>query len=260
MRSRKYGQAPEKGLIWRPCAAVIRPGAGGAFRPIDRFGGLAVTGFISAGNVAAEWLMSGVRLVEPLTGDDPREVAGYQLRARLGAGGMGRVYLASTPGGRRVALKVVRAEFGDDEQFRARFRQEVAAAQRSCRAGLPGAGTPAVTVPPPPMGRRHRPRAPVRGQRMAPGGRRLPRSRGSPRPRRQAGRRAGGRGRPVVGDGRSRTYRLDRQRRRPADPHAARRGTGSAQDGPPAAPGAAKKLSARVDSPYPAFQDGRSSR
>jgi hypothetical protein len=42
---------------------------------------------------------------------------------------MGQVYLALTPGGRQVALKVVRAEFGDDEQFRARFRQEVSAAQ-----------------------------------------------------------------------------------------------------------------------------------
>jgi serine/threonine protein kinase len=43
---------------------------------------------------------------------------------------MGRVYLAFTPGGRPVALKMIRTEFGDDEEFRARFRQEVAAAQR----------------------------------------------------------------------------------------------------------------------------------
>jgi hypothetical protein len=69
-------------------------------------------------------------LVEPLTGDDPREAGGYRLRARLGSGAMGQVYLALTPGGRQVAIKMVRAEFGDDERFRARFRQEVAAAQR----------------------------------------------------------------------------------------------------------------------------------
>ena len=69
-------------------------------------------------------------MAEPLTGDDPQVVAGYQLRARLGAGGMGRVYLAFTPGGRPVALKMIRPEFGDDEEFRARFRHEVAAAQR----------------------------------------------------------------------------------------------------------------------------------
>ncbi len=68
--------------------------------------------------------------MEPLTRDDPAEIGGYRLRARLGAGGMGRVYLASTPGGRRVALKVVRPELGDDADFRARFRQEIEAAQR----------------------------------------------------------------------------------------------------------------------------------
>jgi hypothetical protein len=72
----------------------------------------------------------GFGLVEPLTSEDPREVAGYQLRGRLGAGGMGRVYLAFTRGGRAVAIKVVRAEYGDEEEFRDRFRREVVAAQR----------------------------------------------------------------------------------------------------------------------------------
>jgi serine/threonine protein kinase len=67
---------------------------------------------------------------EPLADDDPVEVAGYRLRARLGAGGMGRVYLSCTPGGRPVAIKVVRAEFADDPEFRRRFAQEVEAAQR----------------------------------------------------------------------------------------------------------------------------------
>ncbi|MEV7024957.1 serine/threonine-protein kinase, partial [Kitasatospora sp. NPDC093558] len=65
-----------------------------------------------------------------LTDDDPREVGGYRLYARLGAGGMGRVYLAYTPGGRPVALKVVRPELAEDPEFRARFAQEVASAQR----------------------------------------------------------------------------------------------------------------------------------
>ena len=68
--------------------------------------------------------------MEPLSGDDPAEIGGFRLRARLGAGGMGRVYLASTPGGRRVALKVVRPELGDDADFRSRFCQEIEAAQR----------------------------------------------------------------------------------------------------------------------------------
>jgi serine/threonine protein kinase len=66
----------------------------------------------------------------PLTADDPDEVGGYALRARIGVGGMGRVYLAFTPGGRALALKVIRPEHAEDEEFRRRFRQEVDAAQR----------------------------------------------------------------------------------------------------------------------------------
>jgi len=61
---------------------------------------------------------------------DPAELGGYRLAGRLGAGGMGRVYLAFTPGGRPVAIKVLRPELGDDPEFRVRFRQEIAAAQR----------------------------------------------------------------------------------------------------------------------------------
>ncbi|WP_052390412.1 serine/threonine-protein kinase [Streptomyces sp. NRRL B-24484] len=67
---------------------------------------------------------------QPLQPEDPREVGGYRVFARLGAGGMGRVYLSYTPGGRPVALKVVRAEFAEDGEFRRRFAQEVANAQR----------------------------------------------------------------------------------------------------------------------------------
>ncbi|MGY0465437.1 serine/threonine-protein kinase [Kitasatospora sp. cg17-2] len=67
---------------------------------------------------------------QELTPDDPREVGGYRLFARLGAGGMGRVYLSYTPGGRPVALKVVRPELAEDPEFRARFAHEVASARR----------------------------------------------------------------------------------------------------------------------------------
>jgi serine/threonine protein kinase len=68
--------------------------------------------------------------LEPLTSRDPRQVAGYRLRARLGAGGMGQVYLAFTPGGRPVALKVMHPQLADDGVFRRRFEHEVAAARR----------------------------------------------------------------------------------------------------------------------------------
>jgi hypothetical protein len=68
--------------------------------------------------------------MEPLTREDPGQIAGYRLQARLGAGGMGLVYLGFTPGGRAVAVKVMRPELGDDRAFRDRFRQEIEAARR----------------------------------------------------------------------------------------------------------------------------------
>ncbi|RSS84600.1 serine/threonine protein kinase [Streptomyces sp. WAC05292] len=67
---------------------------------------------------------------EPLGPDDPATVAGYRIAARLGAGGMGKVYLSHTPGGRPVAVKVIRPEFAEDPEFRRRFAQEIRSAQR----------------------------------------------------------------------------------------------------------------------------------
>ncbi|MFI6474524.1 serine/threonine-protein kinase [Streptomyces sp. NPDC050516] len=69
-------------------------------------------------------------LFQPLRPDDPATVGGYRLTAVLGAGGMGKVYLSYTPGGRPIALKVIRPEFSEDPEFRRRFQQEVKAAQR----------------------------------------------------------------------------------------------------------------------------------
>jgi Protein kinase domain len=65
-----------------------------------------------------------------LTPSDPTVIGGYQIRARLGSGGMGTVYLASTPGGRLVALKAIRPELLADEEFQERFRLEVRAARQ----------------------------------------------------------------------------------------------------------------------------------
>ncbi|MGC4947641.1 serine/threonine-protein kinase [Streptomyces sp. DT224] len=67
---------------------------------------------------------------EPLQATDPAEVAGYRLAARLGAGGMGRVYLSHTEDSRAVAVKVVRPELADDPDFRKRFGREIRAARR----------------------------------------------------------------------------------------------------------------------------------
>ncbi|MFJ5901555.1 serine/threonine-protein kinase [Streptomyces sp. NPDC093064] len=66
----------------------------------------------------------------PLRPEDPRDVAGYRLVARIGEGGMGAVYLSYTRGNQPVALKVIRREFAQDEEFRRRFQQEVQSARR----------------------------------------------------------------------------------------------------------------------------------
>ncbi|MEU2112336.1 serine/threonine-protein kinase [Streptomyces sp. NPDC019507] len=68
--------------------------------------------------------------MQPLEAGEPRTIGTYRLLGRLGAGGMGRVYLARSEGGRTVAVKVVHPHFALDEQFRARFRREVEAARR----------------------------------------------------------------------------------------------------------------------------------
>jgi Protein kinase domain len=66
--------------------------------------------------------------MEPLAAGDPQQVGPYRLRARLGSGGMGQVFLAYSPGGRAVAVKVIHRELARDPAFRTRFRREVAAA------------------------------------------------------------------------------------------------------------------------------------
>ncbi|MFD6275063.1 serine/threonine-protein kinase [Streptomyces sp. NPDC060209] len=65
-----------------------------------------------------------------LRGDDPAEIGGYPLEARLGSGGMGTVFLARTSSGRPVAIKLIHQQFAGDDEFRIRFQQEVAAARR----------------------------------------------------------------------------------------------------------------------------------
>lgn len=68
--------------------------------------------------------------MEQLAPGDPRHIGEYRLLARLGAGGMGQVYLARSDRGRTVAVKLVRQELAEQEQFRSRFRLEVRAALR----------------------------------------------------------------------------------------------------------------------------------
>ena len=68
--------------------------------------------------------------MEQLQSGDPERVGQYLMLGRLGAGGMGQVFLGRSPGGRLVSVKVIRAEMAADPEFRARFVREVAAARK----------------------------------------------------------------------------------------------------------------------------------
>ncbi|WP_406095318.1 protein kinase domain-containing protein [Streptomyces sp. NBC_01013] len=68
--------------------------------------------------------------MEKLGTTDPQRIGAYRLLGRLGAGGMGQVYLARSDRGRVVAIKLVREELAEQQEFRDRFRQEVQAARR----------------------------------------------------------------------------------------------------------------------------------
>lgn len=67
----------------------------------------------------------GAGVIGALAESDPAEVGGYRLLGRLGAGGMGTVFLGVSPGARLAAVKLVHPEYAADPSFRARFRIEV---------------------------------------------------------------------------------------------------------------------------------------
>lgn len=67
--------------------------------------------------------------MEPLSVNDPRMIGEFRLHSRLGAGGMGQVYLGFSPAGRAVAIKVIHSQFATDPEFLRRFSHEVTAAR-----------------------------------------------------------------------------------------------------------------------------------
>ncbi len=79
-------------------------------------------------SVAAYGEVAG-QVVDQLTQHDPRRIGPFEVLGRLGAGGMGLVYLARSASGRRVAIKTVRTELAEDQLFRVRFTREVEAAR-----------------------------------------------------------------------------------------------------------------------------------
>ncbi|WP_433173834.1 WD40 repeat domain-containing serine/threonine protein kinase [Actinoallomurus sp. CA-150999] len=69
-------------------------------------------------------------MISPLQPGDPARIGPYLLDGRLGAGGMGQVYLGSSPSGRAVAVKLIKTEHARDPRFRERFSREVEAARQ----------------------------------------------------------------------------------------------------------------------------------
>ncbi|MFC9859937.1 MULTISPECIES: WD40 repeat domain-containing serine/threonine protein kinase [unclassified Streptomyces] len=69
-------------------------------------------------------------MVDALSPSDPRHVGPYRLDGRLGEGGMGQVFLGTSPSGRQVAVKLIRSGLASAPRFRERFAREVEAARR----------------------------------------------------------------------------------------------------------------------------------
>ncbi len=68
--------------------------------------------------------------MDSLQPGDPVMVGSYRLIGRLGAGGMGQVFLGISPGGRQVAVKLIHPAHASDPGFRGRFAREIEAARR----------------------------------------------------------------------------------------------------------------------------------
>ncbi|MEU3600680.1 bifunctional serine/threonine-protein kinase/ABC transporter substrate-binding protein [Streptomyces sp. NPDC006798] len=68
--------------------------------------------------------------MERLLPSDPSRLGVYRLLGRLGAGGMGVVYLARSDRGELAAVKVIQPEYAAEPAFRARFRREADTARR----------------------------------------------------------------------------------------------------------------------------------
>ena len=68
-------------------------------------------------------------MIKDLRATDPELIGTYRVLGRLGAGGTGQVYLARSPGGRLVAIKLIGPQLAEEPGFRARLASEVTGAR-----------------------------------------------------------------------------------------------------------------------------------
>ena len=68
--------------------------------------------------------------MDALLPSDPTQIDGYVVEGRLGSGGFGIVYAATSPDGVDVAIKVLRPELSDDVRLRDRLAREADALGR----------------------------------------------------------------------------------------------------------------------------------
>jgi YVTN family beta-propeller protein len=68
--------------------------------------------------------------MDALQADDPTRLGPFRIEARIGAGGMGEVYLGRGPDDQVAAVKVIHPGLAADPQFRARFAREIDTARR----------------------------------------------------------------------------------------------------------------------------------
>lgn len=75
--------------------------------------------------------------MKALSPRDPKKIGDFTIVSRLGAGGMGDVYLGERDG-ENLAIKVIRDSFADDAAYVARFTREITILQTASHPNVIG--------------------------------------------------------------------------------------------------------------------------